>query len=46
MCVSVREVYNDEEGKCLAVEIEQGKEKVILCNVHAPVIEKEKVEFF
>lgn len=46
VCEAVREVYNDEEGKCLAVEIEDGGGKVILCNVHAPVVEKEKVDFF
>lgn len=46
VCEEVREVYNDEEGKCLAVEIEDGGGKVILCNVHAPVVEKEKVDFF
>ncbi len=46
VCEDVRMVYNDEEGKCLAVEIEEGGQKVILCNVHAPVIEKEKVAFF
>lgn len=39
-------MYNDEEGKCLAVDIEDGGEKVILCSVHAPVVEKEKVDFF
>lgn len=46
VCENVQVIYNDGEGKCLAVKIETEKQKVILCNVHAPVVEKEKVAFF
>lgn len=41
----IKVVYDDKEGKCIAVKIE-GEECLTIFNIHAPVIEKEKVLFF
>ncbi len=46
MCEKAQVVYDDMEGKCLMVKMEEGETNIILCNLHAPVLEKEKVLFF
>lgn len=44
LCNEVEEIYNDKEGKCIAIRIKENN--MTLCNIHAPVAEKEKREFF
>lgn len=46
VCEKAQVVYDDMQGKCLIVKMIEGETNIILCNVHAPVVEKEKVLFF
>lgn len=46
VCEKAQVVYDDMQGKCLIVKMMEGETNIILCNVHAPVVEKEKVLFF
>lgn len=39
-------VFDDRNGKCLALEISSEEETFVLCNVHAPTEEKEKRGLF
>ena len=44
--VSCKTIYNDIDGKCIAVEMEYEEKKVIVVNIHAPTVENEKKEYF
>lgn len=41
-----KQMYNDTQGKCMAVEIKMNEDDFILVNVHAPNEEIEKKKYF
>lgn len=44
--VICKTIYNDKEGKCMAVEMSYEGKVVVVVNVHAPTEENKKEEFF
>lgn len=44
--VSCKEIYKDEIGKCLIVEMSYEEKNILLVNIHAPTKKEEKRSFF
>src|SRR4029434_3857263 len=45
VCEKVTEIYSDKEGEISTITMEENSEKIV-CNIHAPNKDKERVDFF
>lgn len=46
VCDRITEIYSDKEGKILILCFEKEAEKLMVCNIHAPNEDSERVDFF